>query len=223
MRHSCSGVSLAVQLLAVIGLSTGLAAPAIGQVSVSPTVGVYAPTANLIDALVDGTPLQLKQQVGIALGGRLGIGLGSRISLSATGSYVPSSLRATISSTGAVQEADDRTSLYFGSGRLNLWLLPRSSPLVLGLNGGVGVVGRSSTVVTDANGDTYTDGKRTDVGGVVGATLGLNLGVISAFVAADNYIYKPTVFEQLGVERQTQNDVQISFGLGLPLGGSRTK
>jgi len=200
----------------------GTASSAVAQVSLTPTVGIYAPTGDLVDAVINGNALQFKQQVGIALGGRIGVALSSRISLSATGTYVPSSLRATLSASGIASDTAEKTSLYFGTGRVNLWLVPPTSPLSIGLNGGVGVVGRSQTRAVDANGTVYAEGGRRDVGGVVGAVVGLSLGPISAFVSADNYIYKPAVFEALGAAPRTQNDVLVSFGVGVPLGGKRT-
>ena len=50
-----------------------------------------------------------------------------------------------------------------------------------------------------------------------------NLGGIGLFIAVDNYIYNPTVFEAQGVKANTQNDIQIQFGLGVPLGGGSGK
>jgi len=60
----------------------------------------------------------------------------------------------------------------------------------------------------------------TDVGGVVGATLGFRLGnMLSLYVADDDYIYG-TRFEGtgLGEESRTQNDVQLAVGFGFPAG-----
>jgi hypothetical protein len=184
-------------------------------VSIAPTIGVYAPTNDLVNSFINGgSTIAFKQKVGLALGGRLGLWFGPRVGVTATGSYVPSKLQATISETGIAQNAAENTDLWFGTGRLNVWLLPPSSILSLGLNGGVGVVGRGTTTVTDDNGAVYTDQSRNDIGGVVGGTVGLNLGVLGVFVSVDDYIYNPSVFEDLGVSTQTQNDLQFSFGLG---------
>jgi hypothetical protein len=201
----------------VLALSVGLAAPAARaqSFSIAPTVGVYAPTSDLINGVITGGgTISFRQQVGLALGGRLGLGFGSHVGISATGSYVPTKLQATISETGITQNAQEYTDLWFGTGRLNLWLLPPTSILTMGVNGGVGLVGRGATTVTDQDGNVYTDRKRTDVGGVVGGTIGLNLGVIGLFVSVDDYIYNPSVFEDLGVKSPTQNDLQVSFGFG---------
>jgi hypothetical protein len=207
----------ALRTLLAMAIVTALAAPsALAQrFSLAPTVGFYAPTTDLVSGIVNGGgTIAFKQQVGLAVGGRMGLSFGSRVGISATGSYVPKSLQATISQTGFSQNTQEYTNLWFGTGRLNVWLLPPSSVLAFGVNGGVGVVGRGETTVLDDAGTAYTDRSRTDVGGVVGGTAGVNLGVIGLFVSVDDYIYNPSVFEDLGVKSQTQNDLQFSFGFG---------
>lgn len=188
------------------------------HLSLSPTVGIYAPTRDLVNSLVNGgNTLQFKQKVGLALGGRLGVLLSSRLSISATGAYVPSKLQATISQNGLTRDGNS-ANLWFGTGRLNFWLLPPTSILAFGLNGGVGVVGRGATTATDGNGNSYSDKSRTDVGGVAGAVIGLNFGGLGLSLSADDYIYHPKVFESLGATSSTQHDLQFSLGLGIPLG-----
>ncbi|HEX6435208.1 MAG TPA: hypothetical protein VFZ87_13245, partial [Gemmatimonadales bacterium] len=69
-------------------------------------------------------------------------------------------------------------------------------------------------------GEAYEDAEdKTDVGGVVGATVGFNLGsFLSFYVAAEDYIYG-TSFVEAGTleEKTTQNDVQLAVGFGVPL------
>lgn len=214
MRES---VSRALRALTVVtALAALVAQPASAQrFSLAPTIGLYAPTTELVNGLVNGGgTIAFRQNVGLALGGRLGLGFGSRVGVTATGSYVPKSLQATVSQGGVSQNTDEYTNLWFGTGRLNVWLLPPSSILALGVNGGVGVVGRGETVVTDDTGTQYSDPSRSDIGGVVGGTVGINLGLIGLFVSVDDYIYQPSVFEELGLKPKTQNDLQLSFGLG---------
>src|SRR5215216_1577631 len=82
----------------------------------------------------------------------------------------------------------------------------------LGLNAGASLVKRG--------GDAYANLEdKSDVGGVVGATVGFNLGsFLSLYVAADDYIYGTTfVDENTLQEKQTQNDIHLSLGFGLPL------
>lgn len=206
-------------LIAAVILAGLVSPPAVAQsVSLAPSIGLYAPTAELVSGLVNGGGnISFKQNLGLALGGRLGLKFGSHFGISATGSYVPKSLQATVSETGVSQNTDAYTNLWFGTGRVNLWLLPPSSVLMLGVNGGVGVVGRGETVVSDDAGNQYTDPSRNDIGGVVGGTVGLSFGGFGLFVSVDDYIYKPSVFEELGVTTQTQNDLQFSFGFGTRL------
>jgi hypothetical protein len=213
MMRNMSKTRAALFGAAILSLVASTSAGA--QVSIAPTVGVYMPTNDLVSAVIEGgSTISFKQQVGLAVGGRIGVAFGSRVGLTATGSYVPTQLQATVSQTGITRNRDDYTNLWFGTGRLNVWLLPPTSILALGVNGGVGVVGRGPTTVYDSEGLPYTSPSRTDLGGVIGGTAGVNLGVIGLFLSVDDYIYNPSVFEELGVKSQTQNDLQFSFGLG---------
>jgi hypothetical protein len=211
---------LVARPLALVLGSLGLPFAASAQhLSLSPTIGIYAPTQDLVNSLVNGgSTLQFKQKVGLALGGRLGLWFSKRIGISATGAYVPSKLQATITQTGLSKDSDKSTSLWFGTGRLNLWLLPPTGLLAVGVNGGVGVVGRGATTATDQNGASYVSKAQHDVGGVVGATVGINLGGLGLSVSADDYIYNPKVFQELGAKSQRQQDLQFSLGLGIPVG-----
>ena len=70
-------------------------------------------------------------------------------------------------------------------------------------------------------GEAYADVEdNSDVGGVVGATVGFRLGsMLSFYVAAEDYIYGARIAEAgPGDETRTQNDVQIAFGFGFPIG-----
>jgi len=60
---------------------------------------------------------------------------------------------------------------------------------------------------------------KTDGGGVVGATVGFNLGgFLSFYVAAEDYIYGTTLVQSGTLEeKKTQNDVQLALGFGVPL------
>jgi outer membrane translocation and assembly module TamA len=60
---------------------------------------------------------------------------------------------------------------------------------------------------------------KTDIGGVVGTTVGFNLGgLLSFYVAAEDYIYGTTFVESGTLEeKRTQNDIQLAVGFGVPL------
>jgi hypothetical protein len=156
-----------------------------------------------------GERQEFKQEIGLAVGGRLGLDFTPRLGLVTSVSYVPSNLRFTFNDTETTTDAN----LLFGTARLNYQLIPWSSPVWLGLNAGASLVKRG--------GDAYQDAEdKTDVGGVVGATVGFNLGgLLSFYVAAEDYIYG-TSFAQAGTleEKRTQNDIQLAVGFGVPLG-----
>jgi len=182
------------------------------QLSLSPTIGVYVPTTALVQA---ASGSEFKQEVSITVGGRLGLHLGQRAGLEATAVYAPSSLK--LSTTGSSSTTD--ANILTGSGRVFLELVPRTSPVSLQLNGGVGVVHRSGTAYQG-------DPQATDVGGVVGATVRFRLGrLLRLELHAEDLLYKaqyapnptnPTTFDD--VNKQL-NDIHLGVGIGIPLLG----
>lgn len=208
---------LPVVAAASAALMLSLPAAAQTRFVLSPTIGVYAPMNDLVNQVINGEEVVLKQKVGLAVGGRLALFLGPRFSISATGSYVPSELQATIDETGLNTDTPDKTNLWFGSGRANFWILKPTGLVGLGVNAGVGLAGRGSTTLTTPGGDVLTSPSATDVGAVVGCTLGFNLGGLGLFLSVDNYVYNASVFEEQGIRSKRQNDLQFSFGLGVPL------
>jgi hypothetical protein len=175
------------------------------QFTLSPTIGLYVPTTDLV-AAANGQ--SFRQQIGLALGARAGIQLGSRISLEATGSYVPSNLKATLSGTGTTT---DKANLWFGSGRATVMLLPATSALFASLGGGVSLVGRGGKAYQGADAGT-------DVGGVAGGVVGFRLSPgFGVYLAADDYIYRPKSYaSSLSATVRTQHDLHLSLGFGLP-------
>lgn len=184
------------------------AAPASAQrLSLSPTVGVYIPTSELLKA---SNGEEFKQEVGIALGGRLGVSFSPRFGIETSVSYVPSKLNFQLAQAGASTKTD--ANLLFGTARATLHVIPFTKPVWLTLNGGASLIKRG--------GDAYRNAEdKTDIGGVVGASVGLNLGgMLSFYVAADDYIYGTRVADPTSTTKQTQNDVQIALGFGVPIG-----
>lgn len=196
-----------VRLLCAVGtLSLAAATSAAAQrVSLSPTIGVYIPTTELIKA-ANGE--EFKQEVALAVGGRLGLNFGPRFGVFTSVSYVPSSLRFSFNQNESTIDAN----LLFGTARATVYAIPTTSPVWLSFNGGASLIKRG--------GEAYEDLEdKTDVGGVVGATVGFNLGgFLSFYVAAEDHIYGTTFADATTLEeKRTQNDVQLAVGFGVPL------
>jgi hypothetical protein len=176
------------------------------RVSLSPTIGVYIPTSELVKA-AEGQ--EFKQEVALSVGGRLGVTLSPRFGIETSVSYVPSNLRFTFDHTETTTDAN----LLLGTVRASFHAIPMTSPVWVTLNGGASLIRRG--------GDAYAEVEdRSDIGGVVGATVGFRLGsMLNFYVAAEDYIYGTKVEDtDLGDLSKTQNDVQVAFRFGLPVG-----
>jgi hypothetical protein len=193
-------------LATVAALAVGASRAEAQRLSLSPTIGVYIPTSELVKA-AQGE--EFKQEVALSLGGRLGVTITPRLGLETSVSYVPSKLRFTLDQTATTTDAN----LLLGTIRATFHAIPITSPVWLTLNGGASLIRRG--------GEAYADAEdKSDVGGVVGATVGFRLGsMLNFYVAAEDYIYGTRV-EGTGLsdESLTQNDVQIAFGFGFPVG-----
>jgi len=197
-------LALTIVVTAVAGSS--LAAQ---RVALVPDIGVYIPTRDLIDVANGGT---LQQQISLSLGGKLDLWFGNRIGIQATGSYAPSQLALTVTEEG-VQPVQEDANIFMGSGRVMVYLIPPTSPVSFLINGGVGLVNRSGAAYADLD-------DRMDIGGTVGATVGFRLGrILQLRLSGESYIYNPSFYEQSDLEGTTQNDINLSFGFGIPLMG----
>jgi hypothetical protein len=175
--------------------------------SLTPTLGWYIPTTELMKAIKGES---FKQEVGMMVGGRMGIAFSKRAGLQVTGSYVPSNLRFAFDGTKRTTDA----SLFFGASKLSLFLLPPTSPISFQLNGGVALVKRGGAAFQDLK-------DKSSVGGSVGAQLGFRLGALPPLqLAVETYLYKQNLeglINEMG-EQASQKDVQLSVGFGLPFG-----
>jgi len=193
-------------LAALAALTLTPSAATAQRLSLSPTVGVYIPTSELVKA-AEGE--EFKQEVALSVGGRLGVTITPRFGIETSVSYVPSNLRFTFDGTQSETDAN----LLLGTLRATFHAIPMTSPVWLTLNGGASMIRRG--------GEAYEEAEdRSDVGGVFGATVGFRLGsMLSFYVAAEDYIYGRRVDDASALdEGRTQNDVQIAFGFGFPVG-----
>ena len=83
-----------MKLLMVPLVLLATARPIAGQKSsLAPQIGVYIPTELLSQAATGGTITELEG--GPSFGGQLGLWFGSRLRITATGSYVPTTFKVT--------------------------------------------------------------------------------------------------------------------------------
>src|SRR5439155_391484 len=111
---------------------------AVAQLSISPAIGVYIPTTELVKA-VSGQ--EYKQEVSITLGGRVALNVGRRAGIEATVDYAPSKLKFSATGSSSTTDAD----ILSASGRVFVELLPPANALSLQLHRGAGLVGRTGT------------------------------------------------------------------------------
>ena len=195
-------------LVALLALAAALPTRLEAQFSIAPTVGIYVPTTNLI-AAASGSPNALRQEVSITFGGRMAIGFG-RLGLDVSGEYAPSSLVFSAAGVDSVADANILT----GTGQVRLQVLPVSSPISLSVSGGVSLTSRGGQAFQGVN-------NTTNVGGVVGASLGVRVGpFVHLMVTAEDYIYNAKFVSGVATQQQTQHDIHLNFGVGIPLLGT---
>lgn len=205
-RNAWVARALCVGMLLAVGAQPLLAQ----RISISPNIGVYIPTTELVKA---ASGEEFKQEMSITLGGRVGISFGERLGLELTGAYAPSDLKVTQS--GFADQSQD-ANVFTGSGRLSLQLMPYTSPIAFIVTGGVGVVNRSGAFYAGMQ-------NKTDIGGTLGASVRFRVGsLLRLQISAEDYVYKPKGdipgFSP-GDEKKTQNDIHLSVGIGIPLLG----
>ncbi|HEU4699093.1 MAG TPA: hypothetical protein VFS40_07935 [Gemmatimonadales bacterium] len=216
-RTACA---LATPALVALALAAGARPAAAQKLSLSPTIGIYVPTADLYKVATGTTEETFRPELSLTLGGRLGLWVSPRLGIEATGDYAPGKLKFT---TEGQSKVDANT--FTGAGRVTYFVIPNSSPVYLSVTGGVGYVKRSGEFYKGTNpatGQPYTSDELSDITGTAGARLGFRLGrLLHLSVGAEDYIYKPDVVKGAGanVTTKTQHDVHLNFGVGIPLLG----
>jgi hypothetical protein len=216
MRPACfarfAALTLTAALVSVSASSAQAGAPA-GKtgLSLTPYVGVLVPTKDLLDYNSQVTKLK----AAITFGGRLGIGFGSRVGIEGDLGYSPGALE--VSSSGTDLNTD--VKIWTGSGRLTVYLIPRTSPFWLGVSGGVGAVRHSFS--QGGYSGTSPIAAKTDVGGVAGASAGIRVGrVLAVNVGVEDYLYKAS-FDVNGTptSERSQHDFRFTGGIRIPFIG----
>lgn len=178
------------------------------QLSLTPQLGFYIPTEKLVELAGGGGTGEL--EAGPSLGLRLGLWFGSRIGLEATGSYVPTTFRL---AQGSQQLQSEQARLFVATGQFVVFLVPRTSPLSVWLDAGVGVVSRGGVAFSG-------ESDRTDIAGTAGAGIAISLGGMAVSAAADVLGYTASYTGSSQTEAKLeQRDIHLKVGLGIPVGG----
>jgi hypothetical protein len=187
----------------VIGALLTLSGVASAQrLSLRPQIGFYIPTENLLEVSQTGEVGKL--EAGPSFGGALGLRFGSHFGIEANGAYVPTTFKR---STGGTLEKND-AKLFLGSALLTFNVLPPSSPLILFVNGGLGVISHGGVAFTSA-------ADKTDLSGVAGAGAGIRLGGLQLIAGVDLYKYTAKFEGSTQTEGNLkQLDFALKFGLG---------
>lgn len=184
--------------------------PAMAQIpiEIEPYVGVYIPFADVVSQSIDGAELVVKQKEALAVGGRLGLGLGI---LAVEGNFMYAFSDGESQADG---DTDSESAGIWAADARLLWkLLP--GPISLHLSGGIAFVGRGGDFYSD-----LTDGS-TNVGGALGAGLRVKLpGFLAIRGDADVYLYSseltaniPDAGGEVKFDSQFQSDLVLSAGL----------
>jgi hypothetical protein len=192
-------------------------APATGKgFSITPYIGITVPTADLLKYKQGTSTEQLtKIPIGFTFGGRVGIGLSNRVGIEGDVGYSPGSLELSDAGTAINQDVKTLT----GSGRVTFYLIPRTSPLWIGVSGGAGAV--RHTFAKGGTADLAGVKPNTSVGGVVGASVGIRLGrIIALNVGVEDYLYNAK-FDQNGskLAETKQHDIHVTGGFRIPFLG----
>jgi hypothetical protein len=207
-----------VAVFAAGPLLSQVGAPATKKgLSITPYIGVNIPTQDLY-SIQNGTTTEVtKISVGLTFGGRLGIGLGNRVGIEGDVGYSPGSVDFDTGSGGTTTFNQD-VRILSGSGRLTLYLIPRTSPFWIGVSGGVGAV-RHTFKTGTAGSPTVKPG--TNVGAVLGAGAGIRIGRLLAIsIGAEDYLYNAS-FDVNGTKtaEKKQHDIRITGGVRVPFLG----
>ena len=184
------------------------------KLSFTPQIGFYVPTDQLVSG-ISGQPFDAAEiKAGPSFGARLGLWFGDRFGVDVSGNYVPTTFSVL---DGGSEIASENAQLWNGAAQAVVYILPRTSPVSLHLNGGVGLVTRGGAAFSEMN-------DKSDIAGVFGAGVGIRLGGMQLNVGADLYTYTTKVDEvTTGETSFKQNDIQLKLGLGIPFGGSQNR
>ena len=209
----------------------GVAMPATlaaGQVAVevTPVVGLYLPLADMIDQYdqSSGIGLRTTQRVAFTVGGRVGIWLGPRLALEASGTYAASEVHVEVTPIGSGTEQGSVTTLSLRA-VYRLGAPGRRGPRWY-LLGGVAVLDRRGDYWDNITAAGIATKGLTDASAVLGGGIALAVGGPWALrIEVEDHAYVAEFTFDDGVappeatERRLQQDLVLSVEMSLRLGG----
>jgi hypothetical protein len=218
-----SGISSFVALLVITPLAAA-AGQGKGRVELTPYLGMYLPVADIIQQSDPGSGVSLsfKQKSALSFGGRLTYGLSDRAALEGGFGYTSSDVKLELSGLGSAALGG---TVMTASARVLYRLNQPSAPTGWHLIGGVAMISRGGDIWDQLeSGGVRVDG-RTDFGAVIGGGVRLPMGRRLALrIDVEDYVHQAKFTIDDGVtpldtESQLQNDLVISVGLAIQLGG----
>ncbi len=181
--------------------------------------GAFVSAADLFDEQDITGVLRFGHKTSFSVGGRAAIWITPRLAVEAEGAYNPSDVNVKGTIIGS-SVADTTFSASVITGSLNLVyavIKPPLEPLSIYISGGVGIIARSGDFY-DFFEAVVAEPEKTTVGGVVG--IGLSYGIartLNIRFDVRDYISSYSVIS--GANSELQNDIILTAGLELALGG----
>ena len=213
-------------LVAVLALApcAALAGQGKGRIELTPFLGMYVPVADLIKESdpSSGLSVVFGQKSAFSLGARLGYGLSDRAALEGAFGYTSSDVTVEVPGVGGTSISG---TVLQGSARVVYRLNAPTSPTGWHLIGGLAVTSRGGDIWSQIESSGTKVNGRTDFGVVVGGGVRLPVGKGFALrIDVEDYISQAKFTLDDGVqaldsESQLQNDLVLSVGLAIQLGG----
>lgn len=195
-----------------------------GRIELTPFLGLYVPVADLIKESdpVSGLSVVFGQKSAFSLGARLGYGLSDRAAIEGAFGYTSSDVSVDVPGLGGTSLGG---TVIQGSARVVYRLNAPASPTGWHLIGGLAMTSRGGDIWSQIESSgTKVDG-RTDFGAVIGGGVRFPIGKGFALrIDVEDYISQAKFTLDDGVqavdsESQLQNDLVLSAGLAIQLGG----
>jgi hypothetical protein len=213
-------VNLSLMILA-IAAGGGARQLAAQQFEVTPFLGVYVTTADVIKETAGGITVTAKHGTAILFGARATYWTSPTVGVEGSLGYTGSSVEFGVDTNGVhVGSVSYSAHVLLGSGRVLFKVGPKSGNTDVHLLAGVGFISHGGDAY-DQLGQGVSGGVsgKTDVGGVVGASVRLKAGEkLKVRIDLEDNLYSAK-FSIGGSESTShfQNDLVVSLGLAIPL------